>query len=226
MVIELKNIWGSFFYSTGVEDATLSTQLDVNAVDSLISEITSRNLYAIAKIPAFRERYYFLIDNANTSCGFAQTGKGYLWSDEEKCYWMDPTDNKTLSWLRSIVEELKGMGFDEVVFSEFRIPNTTSISFSGNTTEAIKTAAQDLVTTCATENFAVSFLTSDTTFPLPEGRSRLYLENVSAKNVDAIAAQIGLTDPEIRLVFVSTTNDTRYDTYGVIRPITISSMNQ
>ena len=206
--------------------ATLSTKLDVSTVDTLISEITSRNLYAVAKIPAFRERYFFLASNSNTTCGFAQKGKGYLWSDEEKCYWMDPRDTKTLSWLRSIVDELKGLGFDEVVFSEFRIPNTTQISYSGDSAADLKTAAQDLVTTCATESFAVSFMTSDTTFPLPDGRCRIYLENVSAKNVDAIAAQMGLENPEVQLVFVSTTSDTRFDAYSVVRPNTISTMNQ
>lgn len=226
VVLELKNIWGSFFYSTKVTDSTLSDKVDINAVNSLITDITSRNLYAVAKIPAFRERYYFLIDNSNTSCGFAQSGKGYLWADEGKCYWMDPRDSDTISWLISIVKELKGLGFDEVVFSEFRIPVTDRISFKGDRTQVIRDAAQSLVTACASESFAVSFMTTDTAFPLPDGRSRIYLENVSAKNVGAVAAQVNIADPEIRIVFVSNTNDTRFDEYGAIRPITITSANQ
>ena len=226
VMLELKNIWGSFFYSTNVTDSTLSNKLDVTAVDSLITDLNSRNLYTIAKIPAFRERYYFLIDNGNTSCGFAQSGKGYLWSDEEKCYWMDPTDDAAITWIISIVKELKDMGFDEVVFSEFRIPSTDRISFSGDRTQAIQSAASKLVTACATENFAVSFMTSDTSFPLPEGRTRIYLESVSAKNVGAVAAQVNIDDPQVRIVFVSNTNDTRFDEYGVMRPISMNSMNQ
>ena len=58
---------------------------------------------------------------------------------------------------------------------------------------------------------------------LPEGRSRLYLENVSAKNAAAIAATTQVADPAINLVFLATTNDTRFNDYSVIRPI--STMN-
>lgn len=223
VMVELKNIWGSFFYTSSLEDATLSTKVSTTDVDNLLTDITSRNLYAIAKIPAFRERYYFLIDNANTSAGFAQKGKGYLWADDEKCYWLDPTDRAAISWVTQIIEELKGLGFDEVVLSEFRIPNSSSITVDGDSTEIITQAAASIVSSCATESFAVSFLTSDSTFPLPEGRSRLYLENVSAKNVDAIVAQLGMTDPTINLVFMTNTNDTRYDEYSVLRPITMAT---
>ena len=226
VMVELKNIWGSFYYSTDVPDSTLSNKIDISAVDSLITDINSRNLYSIAKIPAFRERYFFLIDNSNTSCGLAQSGKGYLWADEEKCYWMDPTDGDTLTWLRAIVQELKDMGFDEVVFSEFRIPVTDRISFKADREQAIRDAADSLVASCATDNFAVSFMTSDSSFPLPEGRSRIYLENISAKNVGAVAAQINLADPQVRIVFISNTSDTRFDEYSAMRPLSMFSMNQ
>lgn len=219
VMVELKNIWGSFFYTSELPDATLSTKLDTHAVDSLITDITSRNLYAIAVVPAFRDRYYFLISNSHTTAGLPMSGKGYLWSDDEKCYWFDPTSATTLNWLTQIATELKELGFDEVVFSEFRFPNTTSVKFSGDRTEAITSAAAKLVSTCATESFAVSFLSSDSSFALPEGRSRLYLENVSAKNAAAIAATSQVADPAVNLVFLANTNDTRFDEYSVLRPI-------
>ena len=31
--------------------------------------------------------------------------------------------------------------------------------------------------------------------------------------------QAGITDPELRMVFLANTNDNRYDDYGVLRPI-------
>lgn len=226
VMLELKNIWGTFFYSSNLADATVTTKIDPTQVDALITDITSRNLYAIAKIPAFRERSYFLIDNGHTTAGLAQKGKGYLWADDEKCYWLDPTDNDTINWLRTIVQELKALGFDEVVFSEFRIPNTTSISFTADKNEALSTAASTLVSALATENFAVSFLTTDTSFAIPQGRARLYLEDVGAKNVGSVAAGITVPDKQINLVFMATTNDTRYDEYGVLRSITIASNGQ
>ena len=226
VMLEVKSIWGQFHYSSGVSNMTPSNRVDIGQVDKLITDITSRNLYAIAVVPAFRDRYFFLINNKNTSMGLAIKGKGYLWQDEDNCYWFDPTDNDTLSWLQEIVTELKALGFDEVVFSEFRIPVADRISLSEDRTEAIRKAAQSLVTACATDSFAVSFLVTDSTFPMPSGRSRLFMENVGPKNVGAVVAKLNFANPEAQLVFKSTTNDTRYDDYGVMRPITMASTNK
>lgn len=226
VMVELKNIWGSFFYSSSLPDATLSSQIDPAAVDGLITDITSRNLYAIAMIPAFRERYYCLIDNSHASAGLAQAGKAYLWADEESCYWLDPTDSKAIGFVVQIVEELKELGFDEVVLSEFRFPNTQNITFSADRAEAITSAAAKIVSTCGTESFAVSFLTSESSFTLPEGRCRLYMENVSAKNAGAVAAVVSVPDPAVNLVFMANTNDTRYDEFGVMRPISTVNDSQ
>lgn len=223
IMVELKSIWGQFNYSTTVSSSTFSNRLDTIQVDKLITDITSRNLYTVAVIPAFRDRYFFLKNNSNTSMGLAVKGKGYLWQDNDNCYWFDPSDPDTLAWLKEIATELKSLGFDEVVFSEFRIPDTDRIVFKGDRTEAIKKAAQTLVNSCATESFAVSFLVDDSTFPVPEGRSRIYMNNVGPKNVDAVVAKLNMVTPDARLVFMCNTNDTRYDAYGVMRPITMAS---
>ena len=225
VMLELKSIWGQFNYTSKISNVTISNRVDTIQVDKLITDITSRNLYAVAVVPAFRDRYFFLINNSNTSMGLAIKGKGYLWVDDENCYWFDPTNTETIKRLTEITEELKSLGFDEVVFSEFRIPVTERISFKGNSTDAIKTAAQNLVNSCATDSFAVSFLVTDSNFPMPEGRSRLFVENVGPKNVGAVAARLNFTNPEAKLVFKCTTNDTRYDEYGVMRPITMATSN-
>lgn len=223
VLLEVKSIWGQFNYSSGVSNVTPSNRVDIEQVDKLISDLNSRNLYAVAVLPAFRDRYFFLINNRNTSCGLAIKGKGYLWQDDDNCYWFDPSDRDTISWLQQIIEELRKLGFDEVVLTEFRIPNTDRIVFSENRDETIKKVAQTLVTTCATDSFAVSFMAADSSFPVPDGRTRLYMENVGPKNVELVAAQLNFEDPQAKLVFMSTTNDTRYDEYSVIRPISMAS---
>ena len=225
VMVEVKSIWGQFNYSSNVSNVTRSNRVDTEQVDKLITDITSRNLYAVAVLPAFRDRYFFLINNKNTSMGLAIPRKGYLWQDEDNCYWFDPTDNDTISWLQQIVTELKGLGFDEVVFTEFRVPNTDRIVFKEDKKEAIKKAAQTLVTTCATDNFAVSFMTTDSSFPMPDGRTRIYMENVGPKNVGAVAALLNFENPQAKLVFMCNTNDTRYDEYGVMRPISMAATN-
>ena len=223
VMLEVKSIWGQFNYTSKVSNVTISNRVDTIQVDKLITDITSRNLYAIAVLPAFRDRYFFLINNSNTSLGLPIKGKGYLWQDNDNCYWFDPTDSDTISWLTSIVEELKALGFDEVVFSEFRIPDTDRIVLNGSRTQIIKDTAQALVTACSTDSFTVSFIGEDSSFPVPEGRTRLYMENVGPKNVGAVVAKLNLANPQAQLVFMSTTNDTRYDEYGVMRPIAMAS---
>lgn len=223
VMVEVKSIWGQFHYSSNVSNVTISNRVDTTQVDKLITDITSRNLYAVAVVPAFRDRYFFLLNNRNTAYGLAVKGKGYLWVDKDNCYWFDPTNNNTITWLQEIVAELKSLGFDEVVFSEFRIPNTDSIVFKEDRNEAIKKVAQTLVTTCATDNFAVSFMVEDSAFPMPDGRTRMYLQNVGPKNVDAVAALLNFENPQAKLVFMCNTNDTRYDAYSVMRPITMVS---
>lgn len=226
VMVEVKSIWGQFNYTSSVSDVTISNRVDITQVDKLITDINSRNLYTVAVLPAFRDRYFFLINNKNTSMGLAIPKKGYLWQDDDNCYWFDPTDNETILRLQEIINELKSLGFDEVVLSEFRIPNTDRINFKEDKTATIKKTAQTLVASCATESFAVSFMVDDSRFPMPDGRSRIYLQNVGPKNVGAVAALLDLPNPQAQLVFMCNTNDTRYDEYSVIRPIAMAAPNQ
>lgn len=216
VLLELKSSFGRFNYNSALPDATLASDVDTVAVNELISEITSRNLYAIAMIPAFRDRSYVLNRNAY----FLKDSNGYGWMDEQKCYWLDPTDTGAINWLIQIVEELRSMGFDEVVFTEFRIPNSDRIKFSGDREAAIKNAAAKLVETCGTPNFVISFATNDTAFVLPDSsKSRIYLTNVGAKDADAAASKVQVESQETNLVFLATSTDTRYNKYGALRPV-------
>ncbi len=221
VMVELKNKWGTFFYSSNLADATVSSKLDPTTVDNLIKELDSKNLYLIAMVPAFRERYYCL---DHSSAGLEVTRRTHLWEDNDKCYWLDPTDNSALNWVMSIAEELKNLGFDEVVFTEFRMPDTDGIYFNGDKEEAIRSAAAKIAKECAGEGFAVSFMTDDPEFPMPEGgRCRIYLQNVSAKDVGAAAARLKVPDQKVNIVFIANTNDTRYDEFSSLRPITLVS---
>ena len=81
-------------------------------------------------------------------------------------------------------------------------------------------AAADLVLTCPTETFAVSFLLDSISLRLPEGRCRIYLENAAAADAASLAAQVNAADPAAQVVFLADSHDTRYEAYGILRPIT------
>lgn len=213
VMVDVKNIYGSFYYSSGVSDAR-SSSVDVQAMDELIKALNKSNLYTIARLPALRDYQYGL---HHVPDGLPTAG-GYLWLDKDGCYWLNPASSGTLSYLIQIVNELKSLGFDEVVFYDFYFPETNSIVYKNDKAEALATAAKTLVSSCATDSFGVSFV-GKPDFALPEGRSRLYVENAEPINAAGIAQQTGLADPEIRLVFVTTLHDTRFDKYSVLRPL-------
>ena len=214
VMIDLKNIYGDFFYSSKI-NSQRPTGLNTKGIDDLISYINERQLYAIAKIPALQDYYYGL---HHVSDGLPMPG-GYLWADEFYCYWLDPTSEGTITYLVQIVTELKSLGFDEVVFSQFRFPDTNEIVFTQDKNQAIIDAAKTLVTSCSTDTFTVSFISQDPSFVLPEGRCRLYLTGVDAAQAATIAQQSGVADPAINLVFLTDVHDTRFDVYSVLRPL-------
>ena len=218
VMLDLKSIYGNFYYSSKEADGNITDQVDVAAIDDLITQLTRSDYYVIARVTALRDRAYGL---THTNFGLAHSSGRYLWYDEQNCYWLDPTSAGTLNHLTDIAEELKRLGFDEVVFTEFRFPDTTNIIFSGNRSEALASAAQTLVDNCATDSFAVSFETSDTSLRIPEGRSRLFLTGVEASRIPNALNAVTVTDPLINLVFVTESNDTRFDPYSIMRPILI-----
>lgn len=219
VMLDLKSIYGNFYYNTGIPGAPVADQIDSAAIDRLIRNLAMSDYYLIARVPAFRDRAYGL-ENPNYGL---PTSRGYLWEDDKSCYWLNPASNGTLNYLISIATELRDLGFDEVVFYEFQFPDTDSIVFqsSMSRSEVIAQAAAVLVTSCTTETFAVSFQTDDDTFALPDGRSRLYLTNVPASKAQSVMERIELPVVESQLVFLTETFDTRYDICSVMRPLSI-----
>lgn len=218
VMLDVKSGFGTFYYSSTLSDAPKTDQVDVVKMDALIRDLAATDTYLIARVSAFRDRNYGL---NHTACGLPVTSGGYLWADSDNCYWLNPASSETLRWLISVATELRDMGFDEVVFTDFRFPDTDNILFSSSMTkqEALEAAAETMVSACATNRFCVSFETDNGAFQLPEGRSRLYLTGISATGAADAAQNAKVTDPVIQLVFLTNTNDTRFDAYSVMRPM-------
>ncbi len=214
VLLDVKGTWGYFYYPTKV-GTTTSESFDMSVMEAFFAEVNSLGLYTIARLPAFQD-YDF--GRKNYACGLEVPG-GYLWAGENNCYWLDPTDDTVLSYLIQITRELRDLGFDEVAFKDFCMPEAEEIIFSGDRAEAVNKAAKTLVTACASADFVVSFITNDQRFLLPEGNCRLYLTDVAAADVEDILAKYGLTENAHKLVFLAQTNDTRYDVAGTLRPI-------
>lgn len=216
IMVDVKNPKGAFYYSSTVAEHR-SNKVDPVKMDELIDILNKNGGYLIARVPALRDYYYGL---RHVRDGIP-TAKGYLWVDRTDgyYYWLNPAKQGTQSYLLQIINELKGLGFDEVVLDDFRIPSNKDIVFNADRGETLAEAAKTLVSVASTETFTLSFVKKTDSFTLPEGRCRLYLENVSAADADSVAQSAGITDSNIRLVFLTEVHDTRFDTYSVLRPL-------
>lgn len=214
ILLDVKTAIGTFYYSTST-GRPLSDTADIYGMDELIANLRASGYYTIARVPALRDREYGI---DNTRSGLPTSG-GYLWMDSEGCYWLNPTKEDTITYLMKIATELRDLGFNEVLFDEFRFPNTKKIVFKEDKPTALAETAQTLVSSCATDYFAVSFV-SDGSWTPPTGRSRIYMEGVEdPAMIPEVTQTLVLTDPAIRLVFLTSNLDTRFETYSVLRPV-------
>ncbi len=219
VMLELKSVSSYVYYSS--ETAREDPDFDVVRMDALIRELQGKGHYVIARIPAFQEREYILEDeHGRFDQGLEHIKGGSLWWDSEnRCYWLNPASDGTMTYLIQLVTELRGMGFHEVVFKDFQFPETDKIQFEGDKLETLTNVASMLVKTCSTDKFCVSFTRHDADLKLPQGRTRLYLTGISAADADTAAEKTGLADLQAQVVFLTEKSDTRYEEFSVLRPL-------
>ncbi len=218
ILLDVKSVSSYSYFSTDV--GMRATDFDTTKLDSLINDLRKNGHYLIARIPAFQEYRYILADERErVPYGLPKDGgNGSLWLDADgPCYWMNPASEGTISYLIQTISELRGRGFHEVVLDDFRFPRTDMIPFILMEDHVLVDAAQTIASACATDSFCVSFVSTKADFPLPEGRTRLYIENANILDAPVLLEQSGLDVS--RMVFLADTGDTRFDEYCVLRPI-------
>ncbi len=216
VMIDVKDPQGKFYYNTTIAG---STKANTRALDELIAYLNRNGLPMIARIPAYADS------------SFAQEHPEYalrvdddvLWTDEDGNYWLNPALSTVLSYQEQICKELSSLGFREVVFDGFLYPASGSIIYTSNLTrsELIAAAAQELESAFADSNLTISFCTTDTAFPVDSANGRLYIPDASGASVDRIIASMENTvaNPATQVVFLSDSRDTRFDAYGLLRPL-------
>lgn len=219
VMIDMKGGFGSFFYQSNLPDAVISASTNIEKVAQLITRLHTKGFYTIARISAFQDRSF---GESHVSSGLYMLNRRGLWMDQEGMYWLDPTNATTTSWITSQVLELRDLGFDEVLLDDFCFPNSDQYIFTGDKAAALQSAAATLMSTCGSNKFVLSFQTSDPAFILPEGRCRQYVTGVSAAGIAQTAAQLEISDPEIRMVFLAESGDTRYEKYSVLRSLHVA----
>jgi hypothetical protein len=209
VMLDLKSEFGNFYYSTGINSPSFAS-VDIGAVDDLIAWLDAReDVYLIARLPALRDNAYAL---SNTGEALALSS-GALWQDSGGCYWLDPASDAVRARLISICADLAEKGFDEVVFENFSFPDSDTIVYDEDRQQAIADCAEWLV---AEAVLPVSFTGDDA---LTCG-AHVCLEMPDGSSVsDALSAVSELqADPE-RVLFLTTSRDTRFSSYCQLRPV-------
>lgn len=217
VMLDLKSIYGNFYYSSGLHGAQTSSA-DIGAIDAMIDTFAARSdLYLIARIASLSDTNFAL---ANQSCGLPLRS-GALWMDNEGCYWLDPMKQPVQEYLVSIAQELAAMGFDEVVFDDFRIPDSQNIIYSSELTreDAAAEAASALKELLSADGIRVSFNSSNAGVAEASDRVFLVTDNGSAVAELVESLQDSVDDPAAQIVFLTASRDTRFEGYGILRPL-------
>jgi len=213
VMLDVKSTGGYFFYSS--EFGSTSTAYDIAQMDALIAYLAESELYVIAKLPGLCDYDYAV---KHPLCGI-QDKRGYVWLDSSRKYWLDPSKERTMTYLIQVIKELRGLGFDEVVLQNFSIPESENIDFKLERQPLLNETAQSLVLACATEEFTVAFVADTPALQMPESRSRLYLMNVPGADVEEMLSQMLVNDPETDVVIIAQSYDTRYEICGTLHPL-------
>lgn len=218
VMLDLRGTSGKFYYTTKISGAETS-DLDSAAVDTLISDLKGRGFSLIARIPAFADTAFAL---AHMDCAL-QLSSGALWADSDSVYWLDPASATVQDYLQQVCKELSSLGFTEVVFDDFYFPTSGNIAYKSSQTKAeiIQDAATALKNAFAASNLRISFCVQDAAAALTGVTGRLYFAGIQGEDLETIAAAAAgsVTEPAAQLVFMTTSRDTRFDSYSVLRPL-------
>lgn len=216
VMIELKSIFGNFYYSTSIGGAQ-TADVDIPKIDQLLTYLVDKDFYLIAVVPAFSDPAFALV---NQPCGLPLSS-GALWMDDYGCYWLDPANETVKSYLMQIARELSGLGVREVVFSEFRFPESNSIVYSSEktSTEILRETASELTSFFTGSNLMISFETEAADFPADACHGRLYIPNVDGSRVERYVQLYGKSEGLTELVFLAASRDTRFENQAVLRPL-------
>ena len=214
VMMELKSIFGNFYYSTSIDGAQTAS-VDVGVVDEIIEYLRDNNFYMIASVSAFADNQFAL---ANQLHGLPLRN-GALWMDERGCYWLDPASETVISYLVQITRELATLGFREVAFSDFRFPDSNNIHYESDLTgtQLIQEAAGRLTGFFRGSNVMISFCVTDTQFPAEACSGRIYVSEVDGSQIERYTRAYGVNLTE--LVFLANSRDTRFEELALLRPL-------
>ena len=215
ILIDLKGGNGNFYYSCGIDGAPRA-DVDIATVDAIISYLKNHGFTMIACVKTLQDSAFALEHYS----GSLVTPQGVLWVGDG-FYWLDPSSETVVAYLKQIARDLAGKGFKEIVFTDFRFPDSTQIVYNSDKgrTERMQDLADELLNFFASSSITISFgnPAQDFALALP---SRVYISNVSGSGVKGtLTGFTNLEDVNKQLVFLTGSKDNRFEGCQLLRPL-------
>lgn len=183
--------------------------LNSTAVQELIARAKGADIRPIAMISCLDDSSYALEHPKEA----LQISGGALWMSDSGSYWLDPTQSGVQEYLASMIAELTGMGFEEVILNNFTFPQSASIVYNSDTSreELLQSAYKALEKTVSCP---MGILVKDPeaghqAFDLAEHLYIYYNDGSTLKQYVA-------SHSDYYMIFFTSSHDTRFDAYGKI----------
>ena len=215
VMIDLKGGNGNFYYSTDIVDAALAN-IDTDTVDEIIDYLRTNGFSMIARVKAFEDSRFA---ERNPDSAIKTQGGSLLVYN--KFYWLNPDNDSVVAYLEQIVRDLSARGFREIVFDDFYFPQANQAVYTSekNRSVLMSDIALTLSNHFSTSGIIISFGDPPRDIA-PAASSHVFISDVGgAKVTSVVASFVNLEVPEQQLVFLTASNDTRFDNFQRLRPL-------
>lgn len=122
IVIDMKDDFGTIFFPT---QNTIAKQIGAyrNPLDvkSILEKLHAKNLYAIARMVVFKDKYLYRAFSGAHAIADSATGASWMGNPGE--FWLDPHSEFVHNYVIELARELEYLGFDEIQFDYIRFPS-------------------------------------------------------------------------------------------------------
>ena len=142
-VVPLKDTAGSLYYASQVPAAAGSVAANPVDAAAIARGFKANGITPVAQLAAFRDPASARADHA---MAIRYKGQEYLWLDNKASAggnpWLNPYAAEAVQYIGDLIEEVHGMGFDQVLLKNVQFPSSTSSKQDYGSTNGVDRAGQ------------------------------------------------------------------------------------
>ena len=142
-VVPLKDTAGSLYYASQVPAAAGSVAANPVDAAAIARVFKANGITPVAQLAAFRDPAGARADHA---MAIRYKGQEYLWLDNKASAggnpWLNPYAVEAVQYIGDLIEEVHGMGFDQVLLKNVQFPSSTSSKQDYGSTNGVDRGGQ------------------------------------------------------------------------------------